>query len=452
MIPEHIFHAYDIRGLVEGELSEDLAYGLGQALVVFLQEKGEDLVNKKIVVGRDMRPTSLGFQKALIKGVCDSGVNAVDVGLVSTPLFNFACVNYPEHAGGIMVTASHNPAEFNGFKITLGNGLPVGQVTGMDRIKELVLANNFVKSEVTGNCESLDAYPDYQKKIFSLVDISKIKPLKIVIDAGNGMADATIPKTLAQLSISVEYLYLEPDGTFPNHEANPLKTETLGELQKKVLAIGADFGFALDGDADRIGLVDETGAVVPASFVGGLIGLEVLKENPSSLMLYDLRVSRSVKDVWEKMGATTDITKVGHANIKKMMKDNGAIFASELSLHLYFHDLTDLESADLALLYILQLLSVQDKKLSELWQSLNKYCQSEEINFKVENKEEVLKKLQEKYFDAEINKLDGLLFTYPDYWFNVRASNTEPVLRLNLEANSKELMEEKLAEIKKIII
>ena len=450
--PDHIFKAYDIRGLVEGELSDDLAYKIGRAFVNILHQRGYGLEGKKLVVGRDMRTTSIGFQKQVIKAINDEGFDVVDIGLCSTPLFNFACANYSGHGGGVMVTASHNPAEYNGFKMTFEDGLPLGRETGMPELKELVKENNFQNNEQSGQTEKFEVYPDYEKRIFSFVDKEKIKPLKIIVDAGNGMAKVSTPKVLSQLPVEVEYLYLEPDGNFPNHEANPLKVDTLVDLQAKVRGAGADFGFALDGDADRIGLVDENGDVVPASFVGALVGLEVLKHHKAGHMLYDLRCSRSVRDLWEENGATTEISMVGHANIKKQMKESKAIFAGELSLHLYFQDMYDVESTDLSLLYVLQLISESGKKLSELWQSLNKYFHSGEINFEVENKDEILNNLKEKYSDAEINELDGLLFTYPDYWFNVRASNTEPVLRLNLEANTQELMEEKLEEIKSIII
>lgn len=450
-IPENIFKAYDIRGLSETELSEDLAYRLGRAFVTFLREKGLDLNNKKVVIGRDMRLTSPAFSEAVVRGFMVEGIDCVDIGLCSTPLFNFTCAHYAEHVGGIMVTASHNPAEYNGFKLTMGDGLPIGLVTGMERIKQLVLENNFDSQIKTAQKTELNPYPDYEKKIFSLINTEKLKNKKIVIDFGNGMGSVTFDRLLKKLPINVEYLYSEPDGNFPNHEANPLKTDTLVDLQSKVLAGKADFGFALDGDADRIGLVDELGQVVPASFVGGLIGLEVLTRHPGELMYYDLRCSRALKEIWEENGAKTDICKVGHANIKKMMKDNGAMFASELSLHLYFHDTYDLECPELSFLYILQIMSEQNKTLSDLWQPMNRYFHSGEINFEVEDKEAVLGSLKEKYNDAEINTLDGLLFTYPDWWFNVRVSNTEPVLRLNLEAQTEEEMKEKVEEIKEII-
>jgi len=449
--PEQIFKAYDIRGLVKGELSNDLAYNLGRAFVVFLREKNVELEGKKVVVGRDMRETSPVFQKEVISGIREEGTDVVDIGLVSTPLFNFACAHYDQHVGGIMVTASHNPAEYNGFKMTLGDGLPIGKTTGMDRIRDLVCGNSFEEKKSKDNIEQKDVLGDYKKKVFSLVAKDVVNPLKIVVDAGNGMAKVSLPKILEELPVEVKYLYLDPDGTFPNHEANPLKEDTLRNLQKEVVKTGANFGFALDGDADRVGLVDEKGQVVPASFVGGLVGLEILKQKPGSRMLYDLRISRAVVDRWKQAGAKTDMCMVGHANVKAMMKKTRAEFAAELSLHLYYHDMYDLECSDLSLLYILKILSETDRPLSTLWQEMNTRFHSGEINFEVEDKDKILYKLKKKYGDAEISDLDGLLFTYEDFWFSVRVSNTEPVLRLNLEAKTREMMEEKVRGISEII-
>lgn len=344
MYPKHIFKAYDIRGLADTELSEDLAWRVGHSFARLLQQRGVSLEGRSLVVGYDMRSTSIPFSKKVIEGIQAAGVSVVDIGLTSTPVFNFACAHYPAHAGGIMVTASHNPAEYNGFKLTYENGLPLGQGTGMEELREHVFANSKENIEKKGEVQKLDVVDEYLAKVMSLVDSQQIKHMKIVIDAGNGMANVSLPKLLEKFPIEVEYLYLEPDGTFPNHEANPLKEETLKDLQEKVKSTGAAFGFALDGDADRIGLVDENGDVVPASFVGGLIGLEMLKIHPKAHMLYDLRTSRSVKEAWESEGATTEMCKVGHANIKKMMKENKAVFASELSLHLYYQDMYDVES------------------------------------------------------------------------------------------------------------
>lgn len=453
MFPKHIFKAYDIRGLVEGELSDDLAYKIGRAYGVFLRERGLFDNKKWVVVGYDMRLSGIGYSQAVRTALRDEGFNVVDVGLVSTPLFNFACAHYSDHIGGIMITASHNPAEYNGFKITMGDGTPVGKGNGMDRICELSEQVPSAKASQLGELKSMNVLEDYLAKIFSLVKPEEIKPLKIVLDAANGMGKVTFVEMLKRLPIQVEYLYLEPDGTFPNHEANPLKTETLKDLQAKVMEIGADFGFALDGDADRIGLVDENGQVVGASSVGALIGLEVLASSKEKnlLMYCDLRSSKIVREVWQEKGAKTALCPVGHALIKKIMKESKALFASELSLHLFFQEMYDVESSDLALLYILKILSSSGKKVSELVKPFSKYFHSGEINFHITNKDEIFAKLRNKYSDAVILDFDGLHFSYSDWWFCVRTSNTEPVLRLNLEADTKEEMDKKLVEVKEII-
>ena len=447
--PEKIFKAYDIRGLVGSELTAELAYKIGRGFAQFMKQNGAGLQGQSLEVGRDMRPTSVEYAEEVIKAIRDEGINVVDIGLVSTPLFNFACAHYPEHTGGIMVTASHNPGSYNGFKMTLRDGMPIGMGSGMPEIRDLSERATTNVTETRGMFSQKEVLPDYLNKVFSVVDVSAIKPLKIVIDAGNGMANATFPKLIQNLPIKVEFLYLNPDGNFPNHEANPLKLETLRELQKKVVENHADFGFALDGDADRIGLVDEKGEVVDASFVATLIGEEVLKKHPGATMFYDLRSSMIVKEVWEKMGAKTEKCMVGHALIKKMIKEKKASFASELSLHLYFSDMYGVECSDLSFLYILQLLSRESKSLSELSKPLKKYYHSGETNFDVQDKEGIMKKIEEQYRKnaTEISHLDGVWMSFGWGWFNVRASNTEPVLRLNLEAKDKETMEKMFVEV-----
>lgn len=444
--PAHIFKAYDIRGLVDGELSIDLAYRIGRSFVRLLSNKGIMLNGRRIVVGYDMRPTSIGFKDAVIRGIHDEGLGVVAVGLVSTPLFYFAVANYPEHAGGIMITASHNPAEYNGFKMVLDNALPIGRDNGMSELRDMVETADFNSSASDTSREVFpkNVLPDYLGKIFGLVPPNTIKPLKIVVDAGNGMAKATLPDMLKQLPITVDYLFLEPDGTFPNHEANPLKTETLAALQKKVVETGADLGFALDGDADRLGLVDEQGVIVDASFVGALIGVEVLRTHGDhGHMLYDVRSSMVVKEVWEAAGATTAMCPVGHALIKPLLKASGGIFASELSLHQYFRDMNDAESPDLSLLYLLALLTREQKPLSAVVAPLQKYFHSGELNFEIHDKKTIVEKIEAIYSSQaqEISYLDGLYMKFDWGWFSLRASNTEPVLRLNLETKTKSDLE-----------
>lgn len=450
--PSGIFKAYDIRGLVGEELSEDLAYRIGRAFGVFLKKTYQQ--DKKVVVGRDMRATSPAYEAAVISGLTDEGWSVVTIGMASTPLFNFACAHYPEHCGGIMVTASHNPAAYNGFKMTLDNGLPVGKKTGMSEIRDLAEQNTWAPAATKGRVDTKGVLGDYALRVLKLVDATAIKPLKVVIDCGNGMADVTFPAILPRLTqLKVEYLYQQPDGTFPNHEANPLKAETLKELQKKVIATGADFGFALDGDADRIGLVDEKGQVVDASFVGALAGLEILKHNPGARMYYDLRSSMIVPEVWKTAGGNPAMCEVGHALIKKKLKEEGGSFASELSLHLYFHDMYDVESSDLALLMFLEMVSKAGKPLSELVAPLKKYAHSGERNFETEHGKEIIAALEAKYKAEalETSHLDGLWMKLPWGWFSVRTSNTEPLLRLNLETPTQAVTDEKVAEITVII-
>ena len=454
-IPEHIFKSYDIRGLADTELSEEMAYRLGRAFVWFLKEQGEVLEGKKIVVGRDMRPTSGPFGDALVKGLTESGMDIIEIGQCTTPLFNFVCADVDEHVGGIMVTASHNPAQYNGFKMTRADGLAVGKGSGMEQIRDAVLANEFGPvAEEVGTVEEKDLFSLYEKALFELVPKESIEPRKIVIDGGNGMGSVTFDRVLASLpQIEVTWLYKEPDGSFPNHEANPLKVETLKDLQEKVKELGADFGFALDGDGDRLGLVDENGNVVDASFVAALMGLEVLKAHPGAGMSYDLRSSRIVKEVWEEAGAKTEMSMVGHANIKKMMREQGLIFGSELSLHLYFGDMHMLEATDLSLLYVLRLLTEKKKPLSEIVAPLKKYYHSGEINFEVEDKDAAIEKVRAELGDSATSSsdIDGLWLEFDWGWLSLRKSNTEPVLRLNLETWAEEDLEPKIEQIKGLL-
>lgn len=454
LFPANIFKAYDIRGLVEGELSDDLAYAIGRAFVQILRERGSLLDGSALVVGYDMRPTSPVFAKKIMDAMTDEGISVVNIGMTTTPVFNFACANDDHISGGIMVTASHNPAEYNGFKLTMHDGLPIGKETGMDRIKELVEQGNFLPPHAQkGTVTEQDVRPAYIEKIFSFVDTAAIQPLKIVVDAGNGMGKASFPLWLETLPVEVEYLYLEPDGTFPNHEANPLKEETLHDLQAAVRARGADFGFALDGDADRIGLVDNHGNIVDPSLVSALIGQEFLRSHPHAHMLYDLRSSQILKEVFESQGATTQMCMVGHANIKKMMRETQAQYASELSLHIFFGPMYYLESTDLCLLYLLQRVSREQQPISDMVAPLQRYAHSGEINFTVEEKDAAIERLRARFAPEalEVSELDGLWMRFDWGWCNVRKSNTEPVLRLNLESASRDVTNTYIAEIRRII-
>lgn len=453
---DSIFKAYDIRGLVEGELSEDLAYLVGRAFVRLLRSENVLFQEKRLVVGYDMRPTSVPFEHQVTQGFRDEGVDVVDIGMCSTPLFNFACAHFSEHLGGIMVTASHNPARDNGFKLTRANGLPVGKGSGMEMIRDLVQQGDFSSppGQRVGSLFTRDVRQEYFEKLFSLVNAVSFKPVTVVIDYGNGMGSVTFGPLLKKLpGVTVHHLYAEPDGTFPNHEANPLKLETLRALQNKVKEVKADFGFALDGDADRIGVVDEKGEVVDATYIATLLGLEVLQKHPGIHMLYDLRSSLVARDQWEAHGATTQMCMIGHALIKNMMPKVGAQFASELSLHIFFGDMYNLESGDLCFLYLLQILSRENKPLSKIVEPLQKYFHSGEINFEVQEKDELMQRVEESYASEakEISYLDGVWMRFDWGWISVRKSNTDPVLRLNVETTTKEKMEQEVKNVKRII-
>jgi len=446
MVNQSIFKAYDIRGIYPDDINEEIALKIGQAFVEFTKAK-------IVVVGRDARQSSPELTEAVIQGIISMGADVVDIGLCSTPIFNFAVAENTGHEGGIMITASHNPGEYNGFKMDLNDGLPIGRDSGMEEIKNLVIADNFSLSKVQGQVKNRDYLLEYLERIFALVDKGEIKKLKIVVDTANGMGGLTMPKVFERLNCELAPLYFDLDGTFPNHEANPLKEKNLADLKKKVLEIKADLGVSIDGDADRIGFVDEKGETIPGDFMTALIAKELLKKNPGEIVLYDLRSSNIVPEIIKENGGKPKMSVVGHALIKKMMKETKSLFAGELSSHFYYRNFYDVESSDLTLLLVLSLLSRENKKMSEIIQPMKKYFQSGEINSEVEDKERVMKKLEEIYKDKakNISHIDGIRIDLDGWWFNVRPSNTEPLLRLNLEAENKKLMEENRDEVLKII-
>lgn len=445
-INQSIFKAYDIRGIYPDDINEEIAKKIGQAFVQFTKAK-------RVVVGRDARESSPELTEAVIQGVISMGADVVDIGLCSTPIFNFAVAENIEHDGGIMVTASHNPAKYNGFKMDLNSGLPIGKETGMEEIKKLAMEGNVKTSDKVGEVKQRDYLPEYLAKIYTLVDRGEINNLKVAVDIGNGMGGLSIPKIFEGLNCELIPLFFEIDCSFPNHEANPLKEENLIDLKKKVLDSEADLGVAIDGDADRIGFVDEKGETIPGDLMTALLAQELLKKNPGGKVLYDLRSSNIVPEIIKESGGIPEMCEVGHALIKKKMKETGALFAGELSSHFYYSHFYDVESSDLTLLLVLSLLSHAGKKMSEIVRPLRKYFQSGEINSEVEDKEEMIRKLEEIYGKEakNISRLDGIRIDFDDWWFNVRPSNTEPVLRLNLEAKTKEIMEKRRDEILGII-
>jgi len=441
-----IFKAYDIRGLVGKDFDDEFCEALGRAFVLHTGAK-------VIVAGRDMRGSSPGYFAALTRGMMRQGADVIDVGMVSTPMFYFSVSDYDLHDAGIMVTASHNPSEYNGFKMVHGDAMPIGKGSGMEELKALVEKGEFPAAK-EGTLIQTDIVPDYLERLFDLVPADTIKKLKVVVDAGNGMGGVILPKIFGILpDVEVHELFWEPDGTFPNHEANPLKTETLADLQKKIKDVGADVGVALDGDSDRIGLVDEKGEIVRADQIIAMLAHVLLPGNIGDAVTYNVSCGNVAPEEIKASGGRPVMTPTGHALIKPILRKEGAVFGGELSGHFYFREFFSAENTDYVMLLTLQLLSRQQKPLSELVAPFRRYAHSGELNFKVSDAKAKMEAVREKYAPeaAGISEIDGLRLDMGDWWCSIRASNTEPLLRLNLEAATREMMEEKKNEIVSLI-
>lgn len=457
MLPS-IFKSYDIRGLAPQEIDVTVAKRLGQVLARMHSPK-------RVLVGHDMRTTSPELEAALCEGLMSQGVNVTRIGLCSTPMFYFAVgEGVGRYDLGVMVTASHNPAEYNGFKLVKGDVRPIGRGSGMEEIRDTACGNVEYESSTTqGQCENdADVKTRYLDHVFLLANLPKDIPAwSIAIDAGNGMNGYILPEFVKRLpTLQVEPLYWELDGSFPNHEANPLNVETLHELQRVVKEKPCAFGVAFDGDGDRVGFVDEEGTPIPGDMLTALFARELLREQGGGRILYDLRSSWSVPEVIRKNGGEPGMCRVGHAHIKQQMRAEHAIFAGELSMHFYFANMWYAESSDYAVLLLLKLLARENKPLSHIWRPLQTYVHSGEMNFCVADQKVIQTKLEEVYAEkaSKRSTLDGIRFEFReankpehDWWFNVRASNTEPVLRLNLEARTKEEMETRKAELTALI-
>jgi phosphomannomutase len=455
-----IFKAYDIRGIAATEITPELAEAVGRAVVAYTGAK-------IIVVGRDMRETSPELSVALIKGIVASGADVVDIGLTSTPMFYYAVgaqfgngnssasseLGHSPSGAGIMVTASHNPKEYNGFKMVRGNLLPIGEGSGMEDVRDLALAGNFSDAP-EGNVMETDVREEYVAKHLEIVPRRDIGQPRVVFDAGNGMSGYVTPGIIKAYGLEkkCKKLFFELDGSFPNHEPNPIKPENLTALIRAVIKEKADIGVSYDGDSDRVGFVDENGKVVRGDIVTALLAPEVLADHPGAVVLYDLRSSRVVAEAITNAGGKPVVSRVGHAFIKKQMRETDACFAGEFSTHYYFKDFFIAESSDLAVLMILRLMKRTGKKLSELVAPLMHYYHSGEINFAVKDKEALFKAIAEKYeANAKVLRIDGIRYDFPSWWFNVRASNTEPLVRLNLEAETGAEMKEKIEEVSLLI-
>lgn len=440
-----IFKAYDIRGLVGKDFDIEFVRALGRAFVTYTGAK-------VIVAARDMRGTSPQYFKALSEGMTMQGADVIDVGMVSTPMFYFAVENYDLHEAGIIVTASHNPSEYNGFKM-LGDhpSKAIGRGAGMEEIKALVEKGEFPDAK-EGTLVETDVTEDYLEKLFGLVPADSVKGLKVVVDAGNGMGGVILPAVFDRLDVEVHKLYWEPDGTFPNHEANPLKTETLKDLQAKVLEVGANLGIALDGDSDRIGFVDEKGEPLRADLLIALMAGRLLPGNEGREVTYDVRCGMAVAEEIERAGGIPRMTPVGHALIKPIIARERAIFGGELSAHYYWGEWGTGENTDFAMLSVMRLIAESKKPFSETLAPFRRYHHTGEINFEVEDKEAKLAEVKERYgHEGKVIEIDGIRIDGDGWWLSVRASNTEPLLRLNLEAKTREEMEAKKTELVDIL-
>ena len=421
------------------EITADFTFATGVAFARFLQQEREP---GTVVIGEDMRPSSPIFADAFSAGVTSQGLDVIRIGLASTDMLYFAAgkLNFP----GAMFTASHNPAEYNGIKLCLSGARPIGKESGLLTIERYVNEGSAIDFRSVGNERSADMLKEYVDHLLNLVDLSNIRPLKIVVDAGNGMAGHTAPAVFARLNCDVIPLYYELDGTFPNHEANPIDPKNLKDLQKAVKKHKADIGLAFDGDADRCFLVDENGELVNPSTLTALIASRELAKSPGASVIYNLISSRAVVEIVEENGGKAIRSRVGHSYIKKLMADTGAVFGGEHSGHFYFKDFWRADSGMLAALHAIAALGDVSTSLSKILKPYCRYVASGEINSEVSDVQSAMNEISEKYGNAagnEVDNLDGLTVNGDSWWFNVRASNTEPLLRLNVEAKTQARME-----------
>jgi phosphomannomutase len=440
-----IFKAYDIRGAVGTELNEAVAKGIGKALADML-EPG------KVAVGRDMRPDSGALADAVIDGLTEQGRDVIDIGEVTSDMIYFA-VGSLELAGGAMITASHNPGKDNGIKLCREQAKPIGHESGLFDIRDAVIGGTYsAPGEKRGSVSKKDIAEDWIQHVLSFIDTDKLRDMRIAVDAGNGMAGKIFPELEPYVPWEVDEMYFELDGTFPNHEANPLKFETLADLMKRIEDKKLDGGVAFDGDGDRAFLVDETGTVLTGGVMSAMMADYFLQEHPGAKIVYDVRNSRSVPAVIEKGGGVPVLERVGHANIKRRMYGEDAVFGGEASGHFFFRDNWYADSGLIGAVIGLYVAGLSGKKLSQLREQYTHFAAIPEINFVVEDKEAAFDRLRQAYDEFEQSSLDGLTVEIgQDTWFNVRPSNTEPVIRLNAEAPSQAELDELVEQVTHII-
>jgi phosphomannomutase len=442
VLDPQVFKAYDVRGLYPSQLDEDGAYAIGRGYV-------EEFEPRRIAVGRDMRLSAPSMAHAVIAGASEAGADVLDVGMVGTEMVYLA-VGALALDGGIAVTASHNPRDYTGMKIVRRGALPVGGDSGLVAVRERALAGFGASGgQIPGRVEQYDIWPRYVERVLSFIDVGAIRPLRVVIDAANGMAGVMLEPILERLSIDAVRYFFEPDGAFPNHEPNPLLPENREFIIRKVREDRADLGVAFDGDADRCFFVDDTGEFVPGDFATALLSEAVLEKEPAATIIYDVRASWAVPETIERAGGVPLINRVGHAFIKHRMRNEDAAFAGEVSGHYYFRDFSQADSGVVPFLLMLELVSKKRRPLSEIVRPFReRYFLTGELNTPVADVAVKLQELKERFSgEGEVSHLDGISVDAQDWHMNVRPSNTEPLLRLNLEARSRELMERKRDEV-----
>jgi phosphomannomutase len=449
-----IFKAYDIRGLAGEQIDADIAYRIARAFIpVLSDEVGKAATELQVALGRDMRLTSPELSERYAQGMRDEGADVFDIGEVATEMLYFT-VGSRGLDGGLMCTASHNPKPYTGAKLVRRGAIALSGDAGIGEVARKVMDGD-PGPPVTppGTLQDLDIAPDFQRDAMSFIDPAKVREMRVVLDGGNGMAGPMVGPLLDQLPIAQVRTYWKPDGNFPDHEPNPLLPENRTFIIKKVLSEGAELGIAWDGDADRCFFIDDTGEFVPGDFLTALLAESILSKNPGVTILYDVRASRAVRDTVERAGGTALMNRVGHAFFKTRMRDTGALFGGEVSGHYYFHQFYNADSGTIPALLILELLSVRGRRLTELLQPYRaRYFISGEINSEVADQQAKMREIEERYSDGEVSHLDGVSVDYPDWHFNVRPSNTEPLLRLNLESLvSPDHMAEKRDEVLALI-
>lgn len=438
-----IFKAYDIRGIYPTDLNEDIAYLIGRAFVTFVGAE-------TVIVGRDMRTSGPSVFEAVKRGITDQGADVADIGMVSTDQYYFACTELG--LPGMMVTASHNPKEYNGFKMVKKMPQLLSGDAGIQDLRRLVESEAFPTPTHKGSVSSYDFKDKFVAKVLSLIDVGGLQPLKVVVDTGNGMVGPILQEVYKHLPVELIGLYLDPDGTLPNHGLDPLQPENRAELQQRVKDEGAAIGFAFDGDGDRFFAIDDRGEFISGDFLTAIMGQYLLEKHPGAKIVYDVRASWAVPDLITAAGGVPLMERVGHAFIKARMSREDAVFGGEVTGHYYFKEFNYADSGIIPSLYLLELLSKRNVRMSQVLAPLEaKYFISGEINTRVADPPAVMEKLAEQYSDAQIERMDGISINYPTWHFNVRPSNTEPLLRLNLEAKTPEEMEQRRDDVLAII-